>query len=355
MKPITITLCGDICPTRRLVPPPASAEHVYQLVRDADFSLGNFEMPLTDRGAPVQKLLNIRAPASIAADIPMLGFDTLTIANNHAVDCGWEGLADTQAGLEAGGIAVVGSGETLAAAARPAFREVEGIRVGVIAFSCLTPTGMGAAIDRPGISPLHIVTGYEIDPWYQMEEPGDPSVVRIRTAPRPEDLARAVAAVSAAKASCDLLIVTIHWGFGSGESLAEYQFPLACALIDAGADTIHGHHPHAIHGIGFHAGRPIFFSAGTFIGQQIFLDASPQVHAMWAEMSPDGYVTVLECSPGAVSGIRLHPTTLDRDRLPVLADDAIAGRIAERLARLSAPLGASIALTEGTIHVRPVS
>jgi len=353
MTAIRIVLGGDILPVRPLANPSAATAAIYRHVGTADLAIGNFEMPLTDRGTPVQKLLNIRGPAAIAADVPGLGFDVVTLANNHAVDYGWEGLADTRAGLDAAGMAVIGVGETREIAARPAFRDVCGLRVGVIAFSCLTPTGMSAAADRPGLSPIHVRTAYEVDPWYQMEEPGDPSVLKIRTEVAPEDLAFAVAAVAAARAQCDFLVVTLHWGFGSGEELAEYQLPLGRALIDAGADVVHGHHPHAIHGIGFHAGKPIFFSAGTFIGQQVFLDASPKVHALWAGMSPDGYLASLAIEDGAIRAIRLLPTTLTTERLPVRAEGAIADRIAERIGRLSGPLGAQVEPSGGDILVRP--
>jgi len=354
MTTIGIILGGDILPVRSLASPPASAERVYELIRSADLALGNFEMPLTDRGTPVQKLLNIRAPASIALGVPVLGFDVLTIANNHAVDCGWEGLVDTREGLQAGGIAVIGIGETRDLAAGPLVREVAGLRIGIVAFSCLTPPGTSAGPDRPGISPIHIVTAYEVDPWYQMEEPGDPSVVRVRTAVRPDDLDWAGGLVSRTKAECDLVIVTIHWGFGSGETLADYQMPLARALVEAGADVVHGHHPHAIHGIGFHRGKPIFFSAGTFIGQQVFLDASPQVKDLWAAMSADGYVAMLSINAQAIAEIRLHPTTLDDNRLPILAEGPAAERIGERIARLSAPLGATVSLSNGVFLVRAI-
>ncbi|MBB3932114.1 poly-gamma-glutamate synthesis protein (capsule biosynthesis protein) [Kaistia hirudinis] len=355
MAAIDIILSGDILPVRPLNNPPASADVIYQRVRAADLAIGNFEMPLTDRGVRVQKLLNIRAPAALAADVPVLGFDIVTLANNHAVDYGWDGLADTRAGLAAAGLAVIGVGETRAIAAEPVFRDVGGLTIGVIAFSCLTPAGMSAAADRPGLAPVHIRTSYEVDPLYQVEEPGDPSVLKVRTEVAADDLAFAIDAVRAAKAVCDFLVVTIHWGFGSGEDLAEYQPPLGRALIDAGADVVHGHHPHAIHGIGFHAGKPIFFSSGTFIGQQVFLDASPAVHALWAGMSPDGYLASLSIEGAAISAIRLLPTTLDTDRLPVRAEGAIADRIFERLGRLSGPLGAHVTRSGDELLVRPIA
>jgi poly-gamma-glutamate synthesis protein (capsule biosynthesis protein) len=168
---------------------------------------------------------------------------------------------------------------------------------------------------------------------------------------RADDLAAALAAVAALRACCDIVVVTIHWGFGSGEDLAEYQHPLGQALIEAGADVVHGHHPHAIHAIGFHRGKPILFSAGTFIGQQVFLDASPAVKTLWAGMSPDGYVAELRFSPHMAAEIVLHPTTLDADRLPLIATGADFDRIAARLARLSAPCGATVVPDGGVLRV----
>ena len=349
---LTLCLTGDILPTRRLLDPPPSARAVYDMLHAADLTIGNFEMPLTRGGAPLHKLLNIRAAPEIAADVRSLGVDVVTLANNHSVDYGWPGLRDTREALTQGGVAVLGMGEDRAAAMRPVVRDVAGVRVGVIAFSCLTPTGMGASHDRPGISAIHVRTAYEVDARYQMEEPGDPSAVRIRTAACDDDVAVAVAAVAELRASCDVLVVTIHWGFGSGEDLAEYQWPLGRTLVEAGADVVHGHHPHAIHAVGFHRGKPILFSAGTLVGQQVFLDASQQVKSLWAGMSPDGYVAEFRFQPGNPPQVLLHPTTLDGARLPQFATGAEFERIAARLARLSAP-GATVRADGQTLRVTP--
>jgi len=345
--PLSITLCGDTLPVLRLDDISASAGAVFEIVGSSDFALGNFEIPLTRRGAPVQKLLNIRTDPAIADSLPRLGLDVVTIANNHAVDYGIEGLIDTALHLESVGIKTVGAGLNLECAARPYFKELSGRRIGVIAFSCLTPTGMDAGAARAGISGLRVQTAYEIDPWYQMEEPGDPSVIRIRTRVRDDDLSEALTRVAEAKRQCDILIVTLHWGFGSGEDLAEYQRPLAQHLIEAGADVIHGHHPHAVHAFGFYHGKPIIFGAGTYVGQQVFLDASPAVRHLWEGMSPDGFLTTLIYDEGSDVQVKLTPTTLDQDRLPLLASGAAFHAILERLQRLSADQGTAIR-TDGT-------
>ena len=350
--PLTVALAGDVIPARQLTPAPESAEKVYALIGGADIAIGNLEMALTNESTPVPKLVNRRANPEIARDIYTLGFDVLSVANNHTVDYGWPGLLETSTALAAGGVRVIGAGPTRHEAAAPVIERVAGRRIGIIAFSCLTPAGMDAADDRPGISSIRIDTAYQIDAAYQMEEPGDPAVVKIRTQPQAADLAFATDAVKRLRAVSDLVIVSIHWGFGSGEALAEYQAPLGAALIDAGADIVHGHHPHAVHAIGAHRGKPILFGLGTFMAQQFFLNSGPAAQAMRASMSPDGYIALVDVEPNDRLGLRIVPTTLDSNYAPTLASGVAFDRIAERLQRLSAAHGVSIHFSETEGRVR---
>jgi len=342
LKGTIVALVGDILPTRSLSDLPVSAAEVFKVISSADFSVGNFEMPLTDRGWPIEKLLNIRAHPDIASSVGELGVDLVTVANNHSVDFGWDGLSQTVDLLQNSGVAVIGAGLNVELARRPALHTVGGVTIGVIAFSCLLPTGMAASPDRPGISPIHIDTGYEVNANYQMEEPGDIAAVRVRTSARERDVVEAEFAIKELKKMCDKVVITIHWGFGSGEELAEYQEPLARRLLDAGGDVIHGHHPHAVHGIGFHRGKPILFSLGTLVGQQVFLDAPTNVKALWKAMSPDGYIASIRINSDERTSVEIIPTRLGEDRLPMLAQGQAFDSICERLKRLSRPLGANI-------------
>ena len=355
---LTLALTGDVLPTRRLLadgrPACPAAEPVLELLRSADVAIGNFEMPLTRNGEPKEKLLNIRADPEVADDLPMLGFDCLTVANNHSVDYGWRGLSDTMTALRGAGVQTIGAGESLEVAARPAIIEAKGWRVGVVAFSCLLPTGSAAAPDRAGLSPIHVETSYEIDSYYQMEEPGDPSVVKIRTRVRERDLAFAEQCVRQCRAKVDFLVASVHWGYGSGELLADYQQPLGRALIDAGADIVHGHHPHAVHAVEFYGGKAILYSLGTLIGQQTFLDASEQVKQLWAGMSPDGYVASLQVEADGSYRLRATPTTLNADRMPERTDGSAFERVSERLRRLSLPHQADVIVGKDDLAILPL-
>lgn len=348
-----ITLCADVLPVRALDGLSPQNELVFAELRASDFTLGNFEMPITEQGQPLHKLLNIRAPHSVTPSLSRIGLNAVTLANNHAPDYGWVGLCDTRNALHSQGIRTLGAGENRQAAAEPLYAEVNGVRIGVVAFTCLTPTGCDASDTRAGLSSLRVQTGYEVDPWYQMEEPGDPACVRIRTEVRTDDMQWAKTVVSEARAQCDLLIATVHWGFGSTEALAEYQPVLARALIEAGVDVVHGHHPHAVQAVGFYQGKPIIYSANVLIGQQVYLPASDKVHALWDGMSRDGFVTVLHLQGESVMQIELRPTVLDANRLPTFAEGTDFDRIAQRLQTLSEEHGVDVEVRDGRVFVKP--
>ncbi len=353
MPDVTLSFSCDIIPSRDLRSPPPSARAVYERVRKSDVTVGNFEIPLTRAQTPLRKFLNLRAEPEIAAGAGLLGFDVVTLANNHAVDYGWQGLSDTATALRAEGLKVIGVGPTFEAAAKPEIFTANGRKIGVVAFSCLVPIGMGATAYGPGLAPIHVDVAYEIDANRQIEEPGDKDAVRIRTTVRPEDRDRALEIVRKLAAECDITVVSVHWGFGSDEELADYQWPLGRDFIDAGATIVHGHHPHAVHPIGFYKDKPILFGLGTFIQQQVFLEARDEVKALYKGMSRDGYIAEVVVETNGRVRLSCAPTSLDDDRLPFLATGETYDSIADRLARLSAAYGAKVTRGETGLEVAP--
>ncbi|MFU0507547.1 CapA family protein [Pseudaminobacter sp. NGMCC 1.201702] len=122
---VQIILCPDVYPISPVRAGDEKVDAVFTVIRDADFSVVNFEIPLTDRGVAVPKLLNIKGPPAAAEGLSSLGFSVASLANNHAGDYGWDGLVDTRRALEAQSIQVVGMGETLGEALRPVVTDVK--------------------------------------------------------------------------------------------------------------------------------------------------------------------------------------------------------------------------------------
>src|SRR5262245_52381463 len=253
--PLTLAVVGDVIPARPLFPATDGFGRVVDLLTEADVALGNLDIPLTTRGYPREKLITVRADPALASDLARMGFDVLSVANNHSTDYGETGMFDTLAALEDAGVRAVGGGETLAAATRPVIVDTAGWRVGVSAWTCVLPTGAAASDRRPGLAPLHVRTSYEVDPYLLMEEPATPPAVRSWV--DEADLDRARQTIAELRSCADFVVVLLHWGGGLSDALAEYQGPLGRSLLDAGADVIAGSHPHRVHGVERHGGKAI--------------------------------------------------------------------------------------------------
>jgi poly-gamma-glutamate synthesis protein (capsule biosynthesis protein) len=92
--------------------PPQSlvAPELAELTRGADLFVLNLECCISERGAPVPKIFNFRAPPSAVQTLVHLGVDCVTLANNHVLDYGEDALLDTFEHLRAAGIRWAGAG-----------------------------------------------------------------------------------------------------------------------------------------------------------------------------------------------------------------------------------------------------
>ena len=110
-------------------------------------------MAISDRGTPVGKQYEFRAPPSAARRIADAGVDVANLANNHARDFGPVALMDTVELLEAAGVVALGAGADDAEAYR--YRLVNAGGPATVAFvgvSHILPWGFTAAPDHPGVS-----------------------------------------------------------------------------------------------------------------------------------------------------------------------------------------------------------
>jgi poly-gamma-glutamate capsule biosynthesis protein CapA/YwtB (metallophosphatase superfamily) len=353
-NPLSIAAIGD------LMPGPAglfSGEDavtdglagIVEVLGGADVAVGNIDSVRSNRGYPREKLITLRREPEVAGDLAQLGFDVISVANNHGTDYGEIGLFDTIEALESAGVSAVGGGENLAQATAPVVVERNGWRVGVTAWTACLPTGAAAGPQRPGLAPLHVHTAYEVDPIMLMEEPA--TVPTVRSHVDEADFAQAREVVARLREDADFVVVLVHWGGGLSEGLAEYQRPLGHAFIDAGADVVVGAHPHRPLGVERYAGKAIIYSGGTLIDQMDRGLVPPEFLPFIALVSPDSYITTLDIAPDGSYAMRLTPATVDGDGVPMRAEGEAFERIAERVVRLSAELGTEVRVGTGELVV----
>jgi poly-gamma-glutamate synthesis protein (capsule biosynthesis protein) len=259
---VSVLAVGDVFTD---VPDGHSAfRHLSPLFRGADIVFGNCEGVYSDRPSLSPSHKHFCGAAlergSMFADVP---FHVMTCANNHMIDGGYQGLADTLELLHGQGIAVTGAGTNVREATEPAIVERGGRRVAFLGFCSVFPVGYEARPDRPGLAALRVRTHYS-DPDPNFWEPGIAPV--ITTAAFPDDLRRFRETISAARERADFVVVACHWGYSSWvEVLQDYELELARDAVAHGADAVVCHHHHSLRGIEIHEGKPIFYGLGTLV------------------------------------------------------------------------------------------
>lgn len=342
----TIALIGDLFLQQPLPDTPALAE-VGAALRSADIAFGNLEAPVSARGAPTEKWINMRMPPDLLDDIKRLGFGMLTLANNHLFDYGEAAFFDTLRYLDECELRFVGAGADLDAAWRAQVVEVAGTRIAFLGGCSTLGPGSAATDMRPGVAPIHVSESYHVEPSASLEQPGSAPYVHTRA--WAADLQRACQAVADARDSADFVIVAMHWGVPPTwrsrfqDGLADYQIEVGHALVEAGADLIVGAHPHSLQEVEVWRGVPIFYSLGNFVfhhnrdaRETPISRHSPyslnikRRDRIWSET----IILLAEVAGDAVH-CKLLPALLDDDGNPqlLLGDEARA--VIERLAVLS--------------------
>ncbi|HEV2033265.1 MAG TPA: CapA family protein [Candidatus Dormibacteraeota bacterium] len=215
-------------------------EEIRTVVRDADLVVANHEGPLTERIEPAHKTDTqrkrywYRAPPSAAAVLRGVGVKVVSLANNHILDFGLEGLQDTIASLDAAGIAHSGAGLDETAAREPAIVEVGPWRIGFLSY-------------------LQRYEMYRHEGIYARGGRG--GCARLRSAGLRGELA-------ALRRRADLCVALVHWGRNyRPPSIGQRRW--AAALREAGADLIVGHHPHIPQPVLIEGRVPVFLSLGN--------------------------------------------------------------------------------------------
>lgn len=236
----TIAFGGDVNfedELRPVLDDPGLLDPVTAMFGDADLVMVNLETALTTRGEPEPKTYTFRAPPSALTTLAAAGVHVVSMANNHGVDFGADGLADTLAAKTASPIPVVGIGATADEAFTPFVTKIEGTSISVLAATQV---------------PDHTVSAWSASP-----RRGGVASAR--------DTARLVQAVRDAAAATDLVVVYLHWGGERVSCPIDEQRTLARQLADAGADIVVGAHAHIQLGSGWLDDTYVSYGLGNFI------------------------------------------------------------------------------------------
>lgn len=249
-KTIKLVAVGDIMmgtnyPSKSYLPKGDGSylwKNVKDKLKDADITFGNHEGVILTEGGTAKRCNNpnacyvFRTPDRYAFNFKEVGFDFLSLANNHANDFGTVGRRNTQKVLDDLGIAYSGSTE------KPyVIKEIGGVKVGMAAYS-----------PNRGTRSLHALD--EIKETMRM-----------------------------LSEKCDIVIASFHGGAEGaknrhitrkretyyGENRGNV-YELAHMMIDHGADVVIGHGPHVVRAVEVYKDRFIAYSLGNFLTYKRF-------------------------------------------------------------------------------------
>lgn len=244
-SPVTLMAVGDIMMARtvgdRILAegPEVVFANMMSILSTADILAGNIECSITDRGAPESKFYTFAAPPLSAEALGLAGFDIAVLGNNHSLDYGQEGMAQTLELLEEQGIAPLGIGVGEAAAG-PLILEKNGLRLAFLSY-----------VDVPVE-----YTKFDTHSWIATDT--TPGIAWGYA----EDIQ---ADVRAAKEKAHVVIVFMHFGYEEMEMPVRFQRDLAIAAINAGATAVIGSHTHVIQHVEEYHGGLIAYSMGNFV------------------------------------------------------------------------------------------
>jgi hypothetical protein len=264
---LTLMGCGDV---GVFEPVGFFIERAKPVLQEADLRFAQNERVFTEReGLQVRSVPRFphsnyvfhhtRAHPDLAANFKAAGFDVVSMASNHTMDYGTEGLRDSLDSVRALGIRTCGAGMSLDEARQPVIIERNGIQVAFLAYASVLPPGYAAGSIKAGVAPMEAHTYYSPQDW-QAGTP--PNVVTI---PYEDQLAALREDIARVKEQVHVVVVSIHWGVHHiPRVIAMYQPVVAHAAIDEGADIVLGHHPHVLKAVEVYKGKVCFYSLGNF-------------------------------------------------------------------------------------------
>ena len=282
--------------------------------RVPDARIANLETAVTKSEEPWPgKGINYRMHPRNVPCLAAPRLDCCVLANNHVMDWGRGGLAETLRTLHGAGIRTAGAGENAREAAAPAVIAIaRDLRVLVFAFameSSGVPPDWEADEHGAGVAYLHDLS------------PGTIDAISRR--------------VAFHRKPGDVVVFSVHWGGNWGYGVSRDERAFAHALVDrAGADVVHGHSSHHPKGIEIHHGRPIFYGCGDLINDYEGIGG-------WDEFRPELsllYFASFDEDGHALRRLELVPMRMRRFRLEHASDEA-RHWLGEAMARAGAPLG----------------
>ncbi len=223
-------------------------EKVKNFLSGFDITIGNLEGPVVKNCPVVRTGFKFCGQPENIQGLAYAGFDAVSLANNHINNYGLDGISQTTQTLKTNQIDYFYQDKIW-------YKDLGETRLAFLGF--------------------------------------DDTVSRIIS-----DELRIV--IEEAKNKADVVIVNFHWGIEYQPQPSARQKELAQLAINTGADAIIGHHPHVIQPLEYYQGKPIFYSLGNFVFDQ-----------MWSEETKTGAIGLISIDNKEITKASIKKTYMN--------------------------------------------
>ena len=231
---VTVNIAGDFCIEPNYIGKDLLTDDIKELYKAADINIVNLESPVNKNGDNYKILKHgphLQTTEKIFDYLHQLNITAVTLANNHLLDYGVQGIETTLEECKKNNIFSVGAGINLNEAGKHIIIEKNNIKIAIVNF-CEHEWSI-ATDETAGANPLDII----------------------------ENLKQ----IQQAKATANFVLVIIHGGhefynLPSPRMIKQYRF-----FAENGADAVIGHHTHCVSGYEIHNNVPIFYGLGNML------------------------------------------------------------------------------------------
>ena len=263
---VKVIVGGDFCITTEHIDKSLFSDELTELFINSDLNIVNLECPIVTNDLKkgiIKTGPNLSTSNDIFKHLRKIKIHALTLANNHILDFGREGVENTINGCKENDISHVGAGLNFSDASEPTIIIKNGIRIGLVNF-CENEWTI-ASDNNAGANPIDIIDN--------------------------------IKQIKLARELSDFVLVIIHGGheyynLPSPRMIKQYRF-----FAENGADAIIGHHTHCISGYEIHNEVPIFYGLGNM------LFTLPSLHECWYS----GLLVELKLNKGEPISWIFHP------------------------------------------------
>jgi gamma-polyglutamate biosynthesis protein CapA len=223
-------------------------EHIKTTVGEHTLAIANFEAAVPEvHEKTLPNTMRFSVEESNLSTLSSVGFDVLSLSNNHALDHGTKGYTHTKAACERNNVVCVG---------HPTNHTLDSIHyanVGDTVASFLTLHTLFEKVSTTTLKEL----------------------------------------VETMRSNSSVQYVFIHWGEEYKRIHSANEKELAHFLIDEGIDAVVGHHPHVMQDVELYNGKPIFYSLGNLIFDQYFSEDVQEGYFVSAHIEKDAITYTL--------------------------------------------------------------